>query len=146
MGMIFSSPVPQKACTSSPSGSRCMLFAGQVMKIPYPPVVQRIITTYYSAKCLIKFTALYNALMRTDTSFFKFAFCKICVAIFWSQSFQHTPLKILVNFESGVHVFSRVTTYSVLLRYLALSVGVIVYCRSTMNCYLDETESRQLKH
>ena len=40
--------------------------------------------------------------------FFKFAFCQICVAIFWSQSFQHTPLKILVNFESGVHVFSGV--------------------------------------
>ena len=30
--------------------------------------------------------------------FFKFAFCQICVAIFWNQSFQHTPLKILVNF------------------------------------------------
>ena len=44
--MTFSSPVPQKACTSSPSGSRCMLFAGQVMKISYPPVVQRVITTY----------------------------------------------------------------------------------------------------
>ena len=40
--------------------------------------------------------------------FFKFAFCQICVAIFWSQSFQHTPLKILVNFESGIHVFSGV--------------------------------------
>ena len=40
--------------------------------------------------------------------FFKFAFCQVCVAIFWSQSFQHTPLKILVNFESGVHVFSGV--------------------------------------
>ena len=40
--------------------------------------------------------------------FFKFAFCQICVAIFWSQSFQRTPLKILVNFESGVHVFSGV--------------------------------------
>ena len=45
VGMIFSSPVPQKACTSSPSGSRCMLFAGQVMKTSYPPVVQRVITT-----------------------------------------------------------------------------------------------------
>ena len=40
--------------------------------------------------------------------FFKFAFCQICVAIFWSQSFQHTPLKVLVNFESGGHVFSGV--------------------------------------
>ena len=40
--------------------------------------------------------------------FFKFAFCQICVAIFLSQSFQHTPLKILVNFESGLHVFSGV--------------------------------------
>ena len=40
--------------------------------------------------------------------FFKFAFCKICVTILWSQIFQHTPLKILVNFESGVHVFSGV--------------------------------------
>ena len=30
------------------------------------------------------------------------------LAIFWSQSFQHTPLKILVNSESGVHVFSGV--------------------------------------
>ena len=41
--------------------------------------------------------------------FFKFAFCQICVAIFWSQSFQNTPLKILVNFESGVqHVYSGV--------------------------------------
>ena len=40
--------------------------------------------------------------------FFKFAFCQICVAIFLSQSFQHTPLKILVNFESGIHVFSDV--------------------------------------
>ena len=40
--------------------------------------------------------------------FFKFAFCQIYVAIFLSQSFQHTPLKILVNFESGVHVFSGV--------------------------------------
>ena len=39
---------------------------------------------------------------------FKFAFCQICVAILWSQIFQHTPLKILVNFESGVHVFSGV--------------------------------------
>ena len=37
-----------------------------------------------------------------------FAFCQISVAIFWSQSFQHTLLKILVNFESGVHVFSGV--------------------------------------
>ena len=42
--MTFSSPVPQKACTESP-GSRCMLFAGQVMKISYPPVVKRVITT-----------------------------------------------------------------------------------------------------
>ena len=41
--------------------------------------------------------------------FFKFAFCQICVAIiFLSQSFQHTPLKILVNFESGVHEFCGV--------------------------------------
>ena len=40
--------------------------------------------------------------------FFKFAFCQICVAIFWSQSFQHTPLRILVNSENGVHVFSGV--------------------------------------
>ena len=41
--------------------------------------------------------------------FFKFAFCQICVAIiFLSQSFQHTPLKILVNFESGVHEFCDV--------------------------------------
>ena len=28
-----------------PKGSRCMLFAGQVMKIPYPLVVQPVITT-----------------------------------------------------------------------------------------------------
>ena len=56
--MIFSSPVPQKACTSRPFGlsvhafcgtgdeniigSRCVLFAGQVMKISYPPVVKRV--------------------------------------------------------------------------------------------------------
>ena len=40
--------------------------------------------------------------------FFKFAFCQICVAVFWSQSSQHTPLKILVNFKNGVHVFSGV--------------------------------------
>ena len=46
--------------------------------------------------------------MRLCHLFFKFAFCHICAAIFWSQSFQHTPLKILVNFESGVHVFSGV--------------------------------------
>ena len=39
---------------------------------------------------------------------FKFAFCQIFAAIFGSQSFQHTLLKILVNFESGVHVFSGV--------------------------------------
>ena len=52
--MIFSSPVPQKACTSSPPGSRCMLFAGQVMKISYPPVVQRVITTYLSEYVLFK--------------------------------------------------------------------------------------------
>ena len=39
---------------------------------------------------------------------FKFAFSQICVAIFWSQSFQHTPLKILVKFESEVYVFSGV--------------------------------------
>ena len=37
--------------------------------------------------------------------FVKFTFCQICAAIFWSQSFQHTPLNILVTFESGVHVF-----------------------------------------
>ena len=40
--------------------------------------------------------------------FFQFAFCQIWVAVFWSQSFQHTPLKILVNFKNGVHVFSGV--------------------------------------
>ena len=34
--------------------------------------------------------------------------CQICVASFLSQSFQHTPLKFLVNFESGVHVFNGV--------------------------------------
>ena len=35
--------------------------------------------------------------MRTDTSlFFKFAFCQICAAIFWSQSFQHTHSKSLL--------------------------------------------------
>ena len=28
-------------------GSRCMLFVGQVMKISYPPVVQRVITTHF---------------------------------------------------------------------------------------------------
>ena len=44
----FSSPVPQKAYTSNPSGSRCMLFAGQVMKISYPPFVLRVITTYFN--------------------------------------------------------------------------------------------------
>ena len=38
----------------------------------------------------------------------QFAFYQICVAIFLSQSFQYTPLKIVVNFESGVHVFSGV--------------------------------------
>ena len=27
-----------------------------------------------------------------------------------------------------------------------MSVGVTVYCGSTMNCDLDETKSRQLKH
>ena len=40
--------------------------------------------------------------------FLKFAFCQICVAISLSQSFQHTPLKILVNSESGIRVFSGV--------------------------------------
>ena len=40
--------------------------------------------------------------------FFKFAFCQICIAIFGSKSFQHTPLKILVYSESGLHVFSGV--------------------------------------
>ena len=63
--------------------------------------------------------------------FFKFAFCQICVAIFWSQSFQHTPLKILVNLESGVHVFSGVTTYYMLLRYLAF----ISRCYSLLSFY-----------
>ena len=46
--------------------------------------------------------------MRLCHFVFNFAFCQICVASFWSQSFQHTPFKILVNFESGVHVFSSV--------------------------------------
>ena len=40
--------------------------------------------------------------------FFMFAFCQICVAIFLSQSFQHTPCKILVNSESGGHVLSGI--------------------------------------
>ena len=40
--------------------------------------------------------------------FIKFPFCQICVAIFLSQSFQHSPLKLLVNSESGGHVFSGV--------------------------------------
>ena len=30
----------------SPMGSRCMFFMGQMMKILYPPVVQRLITKY----------------------------------------------------------------------------------------------------
>ena len=47
VGMIFSSPVPKKACTESPKGSRCMLFAGQMMKISYPSVVQREINLAY---------------------------------------------------------------------------------------------------
>ena len=42
----------------------------------------RLCQTYKSAKCLIKFTALHNASVRTDTSFLKFAFCHICVATF----------------------------------------------------------------
>ena len=36
--------------TGDESGSRCMLFAGQVMKISYPPVVQRVITTSFSKR------------------------------------------------------------------------------------------------
>ena len=38
--------------------------------------------------------------------FCKFAFRQICATIFLSQNFQPTPFNILVNFESGVHVFS----------------------------------------
>ena len=37
----------QRAKLSCHTGSRCMLFAGQVMKISYPPVVQRVVTTYH---------------------------------------------------------------------------------------------------
>ena len=74
-------------------------------------------------KSLVAFYIKFNALAKSShqphyhsygyryavmSFFFKFAFCQICAAIFWSQSFQHTPLKILVNFESGVHVFSGV--------------------------------------
>ena len=51
--MIFSSPVLQKACTESPKGSRCMLFAGQVMKISCPPVVKRVINLPYDMITLL---------------------------------------------------------------------------------------------
>ena len=37
----------KKACTECPKGSRCMLFAGQVMKISCPPVVKRVINLPY---------------------------------------------------------------------------------------------------
>ena len=40
--------------------------------------------------------------------FFEFAFCQICVAVCCSQSSQHTPLKILVDFKNGLHVLSGV--------------------------------------
>ena len=40
--------------------------------------------------------------------FFKFAVCQICVAIFEVKVSNIPQLKILVNFESGVHVFSGV--------------------------------------
>ena len=46
--------------------------------------------------------------MRTGTSFFQVRILPNLCSHFLSQSFQHTPLKILVNFESGVHVFSGV--------------------------------------
>ena len=45
--------------------------------------------------------------MRLCHFFLSSHFAKLC-SHFLSQSFQHTPLKILVNFESGVHVFSGV--------------------------------------
>ena len=51
--MIFSSPVPQKACTESQKGSRCMLFAGQVMKISCRPVVKRVINLPYDRITLL---------------------------------------------------------------------------------------------
>ena len=73
--MIFSSPVPQKACTESPKGSRCMLFAGQVMKISCPSVVKRVINLTYD-----RITLVFNPLMpsgvvhpyKLDLSIFSF--------------------------------------------------------------------------
>ena len=93
MGMIFPSPVPKKACISSPSGSRCMLFAGQVMKISYPPVVQRVITTSFFPTGLQVWLGLAWYLMVQRRS--QLGVGKVCGCIstrFWSsRSCQRGP-------------------------------------------------------
>ena len=82
--MIFSSPVPQKACTESPKGSRCMLFAGQVMKMSCLPVVQRVINLPYGMITLLtenrqKISINYNF----NTPLFLFRKCVVfpCIRI-----------------------------------------------------------------
>ena len=55
-------------------------------------------------KNLVAFYIKFNALAKSSHQ----PLLYIYIYIFLSQSFQHTPLKILVNFESGVHVFSGV--------------------------------------
>ena len=47
-----------------------------------------------------------------------FAFCQICVAIFWSQSFQHTLLKILLILKAG-YMYSAV--------FCAVMHGILLY-------------------
>ena len=50
--------------------------------------------------------------------FFKFAFCQICVAIIWSQSFQHTHSKSLLILKAG-YMYSAV--------FCAVMHGILLY-------------------
>ena len=68
----------------------------------------RLCQTYKSAKCLTNSQHYMIRRCALTPHFIKFAFCQICAAIFGNQSFQHTPLNILVNFESGVPLFRGV--------------------------------------
>ena len=62
-------------------------------------------------KNLVAFYIKFNALAKSFKSkphYHSYGYRYAVMSFFFSQSFQHTPLKILVNFESGVHEFCGV--------------------------------------
>ena len=125
--MIFSSPVPQKACTES------MLFAGQVTKISCPPVVKRVINLPYDMITLLAENRQISINYNFNNPLLLSGQCDIEELLFRTGLIPLTQRFVYVSYIFYKLIFLTAKYYLVkILCFIHIAIGKNVYRQSLL--------------